>query len=166
MLQAVGLAETDENLFIAASCKEKGIAFLKGEATVGVRKEVAKSAEAKSDGYTVTVNGQEYAIVLDGEQATVNGASYDVSVSEGIAEAGAAASSSGGGAAVLAPMPGAVVRINVSVGQKVSEGDTLVVLEAMKMEAEVKATCGGTVSKLNIKVGDQIAAGHTIAWVK
>jgi biotin carboxyl carrier protein len=36
----------------------------------------------------------------------------------------------------------------------------------MKMEAEVKATCGGTVSKLNIKVGDQIAAGHTIAWVK
>ena len=169
MLEGAGLAVSEENIFIAASCKEKGIAFLKGEGVVGVRKEEAKSGD-ETEGYTVTVNGHEYAIVLDGEQAMVNGKPFEVSVQPGISESdsGSTATADGGGhgEAVAAPMPGAVIRISVSVGQKVAAGDTLVVLEAMKMEAEVKSPCDGTVSKLSATVGAQVSSGQTLVWIK
>ncbi len=169
MLQAAGLEETGENIFIAASCKEKGIAFLKGEGVIGVRKKTPKPA-GQEDAYTVTVDGKEYAIVLDGERALVNGTHFKFDVREGVKEAasGAAAPSAapaGGGAPVAAPMPGAVIRIGVKQGDRVAEGDTLIVLEAMKMEAEVKAPRAGTVAKIGVSVGDQVSAGQALVFM-
>ena len=102
LLQAAKLPETDENVFIAATCGDKGIQFLKGEATLGIRKnEPAKAADGKPKGYTVSVNNRTYAISVQGDQATVNGLQYQFSVKEGIAAPVAAAP------AAAAPRPAA-----------------------------------------------------------
>ena len=88
-LEDANLPVNDENLFISAACKEKGILFLQGKGTIGVRKnEPKKEAPSTSTGstneYTVTVNGKKYAIALDNGKATVNGKEYDFNVKEGI----------------------------------------------------------------------------------
>lgn len=91
-LKAAGLPVTDENLFIAAACKDakedKGINFLLGKGTVSVNKKSAdapvESEGSSSDGYTVTVNGKKYAVAIEGNKATVNGKLYDIGVKAGI----------------------------------------------------------------------------------
>ena len=167
MLQSANLEETDENIFIASTCKEKGIAFLKGEATVGVRKNVSteiKKDAGSSDGYTVTVNNKEYAVKIDGNSACVNGKNYTIDVQEGIKsdKASSPACSSSDSYSVSAPLPGLILKINVDVGDSVNEGDTLLVLEAMKMETEIKASAEGTVSSINVSAGDQVTVGQVL----
>lgn len=161
---------SDENIFIAAACADKGIMFLKGEAKTNVRK-VEKSAVSgasagNSNGYTVTVNGKAYGVELKGDKAVVNGKSYDISVKEGIEAAGAvsANASAGSGAAtsVSAPMPGLVLRIPVAVGDSVSENQEIIVLEAMKMETPVYAPAAGTVAKICVSQGDQVTPGQVL----
>ncbi len=164
-LEDAGLPITDENIFISAACKDKGIAFLKGEATVGVRlKEEKKEIAGGGDGgYTVTVNNKAYTVKLEGDKAVVNGETYSVSVEAGIAAE--TASGGGGGTPVTAAMPGSVVRIVAHAGQTVKEGDTLLVIEAMKMEVEVKSPMDGTVATIDVTVGKQTAAGSTLATI-
>ncbi len=173
LLQAAGIVETDENVFIAAACKDKGIAFLKGEAKVGVRKEM-KKAEAPeaggAEGYTVTVNGKAYSITIDGAQATVDGKNYSIDVKEGIngskaAPADKSQASTSDAKSVKAAMPGAVIRIQAQVGDSVKSGDAILVLEAMKMEVEVKAPVDGTITAVAVAVGDQVTAGQALAWI-
>ena len=153
------LEVNDENIFISAACKEKGIMFLQGNGVIGVRKnEPAKEASTVSAGgneYTVKVNGKNYAVKLDGDKATVNGKTYDINVKEGIDSAPAAASS-GDGEAVKAGVPGNVLRIEATEGTEVSEGDVLLVLEAMKMEIEVKSPKSGTVQSVLVSQGDKV----------
>src|SRR5574344_449158 len=99
MLKEANLEESEENIFIAASCKEKGILYLTGKAKVnGVRKvekEAPKSAPAAkkntSGEYTVTVNGTAYGVKLDGANAIVNGVSYPLSIADGLKVAAAPA---------------------------------------------------------------------------
>jgi acetyl-CoA/propionyl-CoA carboxylase biotin carboxyl carrier protein len=67
---------------------------------------------------------------------------------------------------VTAPMQGTIVKVPVKAGGKVKEGDTICVLEAMKMENEVKAPNGGEVVDLRVQAGDTVAAGQVIAIVK
>ena len=164
------LEESDENLFIAAACKEKGITFLKGDAKLGIRKNAPESAAPATgdgtapSGYTVTVNGKTYAVELGDDTASVNGTAYSVSVKEGTAGGSAPAAGGGGGdaTAVSAPMPGVIVRIDVSEGDSVAEGDVLLIMEAMKMEQEIKAPAAGTVASIDVGVGDQVQASSTL----
>jgi pyruvate carboxylase subunit B len=176
---------SEENIFIAAACLDKGIQFLKGEAKANVRKNAAAAPEvgaSAAEGVTVTVNGRAYGVKIDGGKATVNGRSYDIDVKAGIDEsaaapapaapaasaAPAAASApapSGGGASVNAPMPGLVLRIPVAVGDVVDEGDEVMVLEAMKMETPVSATVGGTITAIAVNQGDQVKAGETLVEI-
>lgn len=161
-LEDEGIETTPENIFIAATCKEKGIMYLKGEAKVNVRKN-EKAASASSgggaaDGYTVTVGGKKYAVKLDGEKATVNGKSYDISIAEGAGGPASAASAGGAATAVKAPLPGLILDIKVSEGDSVAEGDILLVMEAMKMESPVKAPAAGTVASIAVSKGDQVNA--------
>jgi len=107
MLQAAKLPETDENVFIAATCGDKGIQFLNGEAQLGIRKnEPAKPASKADDGtpkgYTVSVNNRRYAIFLQGTTATVDGLQYQFNVKEG-AEAPVATGSAAAPVAAAAP---------------------------------------------------------------
>lgn len=173
MLQAANIVETDENLFIAATCKEKGIAFLKGEAKIGVRKNKKKkegAGEASSEGYTVTINNKKYSVVMNGNEAVVNGKTYNVDVKEGVEETGAVPSDSSKASSqdahpIKAPLPGAVIRVQVNVSDHVNEGDTIMVLEAMKMETEIKSPVSGTITSIAVSAGDQVTSGHVLAWI-
>lgn len=156
---------SEENIFIAAACLDKGIMFLKGEAKVnGVRKgaKTSSGGAASAEGYTVTLNGKKYGVKLDGDKATVNGKSYSVDIAEGVAEV---AASSGGGKTVSAPMPGLVLRLPVDVGDSVAEGDEIIVLEAMKMENPIKAPVSGTITAINVKQGDQVKPGESLVEI-
>ena len=170
MLQDAGLPVNDENIFIAGACKEKGIMFLQGKGQIGVRKNVPATAApavasgAKAGEFTVKVNGKAYAIKLDGDKASVNGKSYDVSVKEGI-ESKAASTASGEGTEIKAGVPGNVLRIEASEGASVAEGDVIMVLEAMKMEIEVKSTAAGTVQSIAVAQGDKVVTGQTLAVI-
>ncbi|MFP4490769.1 MAG: biotin attachment protein, partial [Spirochaetaceae bacterium] len=112
MLEKDNLPVNDENIFIAATCKEKGITFLKGEARTNVRKidktapdKTAEKAEAQgaaeapagASAYTVTVNNTPYTVQFQNGKAVVNGMSYDIDVKAGPAQADAQASSQAGG---------------------------------------------------------------------
>lgn len=168
MLQDNGIDDlSDENIFIAAACADKGIMFLKGLAKTNVRKIEKKSEAAASGaatgGYTVTVNGKAYGVQLQGDKAVVNGKSYDIAVKEGLETvASTPAAASGAGKAVTAPMPGLVLRIPVAVGDSVEENQEVIVLEAMKMETPVYAPVAGTVSKISVSQGDQVAPGQVL----
>ncbi len=162
MLTDANLPVTDENIFIAGACKEKGIMFLQGHGTLGVRKNeksASASTGASSDGCTVTVNGKKYAVKLDGNKATVNGKAYDFDVKDGIDETPAP---TGEGKEVKAALPGVVIRVEVAVGDTVAEGDVLLVVEAMKMETEIKSPASGTVTSINVGQGDQVKNGQSL----
>ncbi len=157
---------SEENIFIAATCKDKGIAYLKGEAELGIRKNAKKQAGTTSgdggDGaYTVTVDNNPFNVQVSGNSATVNGKTYSVDVQSGAAKADAA-KTPGGGIEVKAPMAGQVVKLVASPNQTVKEGDVLLILEAMKMETEIQAPGGGTVSSINVKKGDRVSAEQSL----
>ncbi len=67
---------------------------------------------------------------------------------------------------LLAPMPGTVVRVDVEAGQRVSQGDTVLVLEAMKMQHTVSAPADGTLTEIHVKPGAQVASGEVLAVVE
>ena len=169
MLEDAGIEVTEENIFIAGACKEKGIMFLQGKGQIGVRKnaqEVAQCenvASGNANGeYTVKVNGKAYAVKLDGDnKAVVNGKTYDISVKDGI-EAAPVKASSVGGEEVKAGVAGNVLKIEVSVGDTVEEGDVLLVLEAMKMEIEVKAPKGGIVQEILVSQGEKVVNAQSL----
>lgn len=168
-LEDANLEVNDENLFISAACKEKGILFLQGKGTIGVRKNEAKKEESTStssnsaNGYTVTVNGKKYAIAFDGDKATVNGKSYDFNVKEGIESKSAGAS--GEGTPVKAALPGNVLKVLVAEGDSIEEGDVIAVIEAMKMETEIKSPVSGTVSSVEIEVGNKVQNGQVLVTI-
>lgn len=101
---------------------------------------------------------------------TVNGNVYDVTVEEG-ASTGAvsapaakpAATGTAGSVKINAPMPGKIVDVKVKVGDAVKKGQTVLVLEAMKMENDIVAPEDGTVASINAAVGSAVEAGETIA---
>jgi pyruvate carboxylase subunit B len=166
-LEEAGLPVNDENLFISAACKEKGILFLQGKGTIGVRKNEAKASESvssdsSSNGYTVTVNGKKYAVALEGGKATVNGKLYDFSVKDGIE---AKSAGSGDGTPVKAALPGNVLKVLVSEGDSIAEGDVIAVVEAMKMETEIKSPVSGTVKSVEIEVGNKVQTGQVLVTV-
>ena len=78
------------------------------------------------------------------------------------AAAPAAAAAPVAGEAVTAPMPGNILKVNVTAGQAVKEGDLLLVLEAMKMENEIFAPCNGTVAQVLVSKGSTVDTGATM----
>ncbi len=172
MLKDAGITDlSDENIFIAATCKEKGILFLKGQAKVNIRLNEKKAAEpsattkAASNGYTVTINGKKYSVVVSGNTATVNGKNYSIDVKEGTESAAAKTTPGTQSTLVKAPLPGLVLRINVSVGDEVAGGQELLVLEAMKMETPIKAPVSGKITSIDVNQGDQINAGQVLLGI-
>ena len=75
------------------------------------------------------------------------------------------AAPAGAGEAVAAPMPGTILKVNVTSGQAVKAGDTLCVLEAMKMENEIKAPKAGTVSAVAVTKGASVNTGDALVYL-
>ena len=172
-LEEYGLEPTDENIFIVATCTDKGLAFLQGKAEIGVRK-VEKAEEPTpsmpTDGranYNLKVNGQNYSVSIDGTTAVVNGKTFQVELGDSENSDGTPQNEAVDKQAtvVSAEMPGKVIRFLVDPGAAVSEGDSILVLEAMKMEMPISATTSGTLAEFSVSPGDQVAAGDTLALI-
>ena len=157
-----------ETIFISASLKDKGIQFLKGEGTIGVRKNVPSAdsptpAPASSTGrYQVTVSGRTFDVQLDGDAAVVSGKRYPFSVSAGEAAEGPAAPAPEAGTQVCSELPGKVLAVDVSTGDQVTEGQRVLLLEALKMEIEVKAPRAGAITTVAVESGQQIRTGDLL----
>ena len=101
-------------------------------------------------------------------KVTLNGRTYEVEVEHGTAmcvaeyEAYAPAAAPVAGEAVTAPMPGNILKVAVTAGQSVKEGELLVVLEAMKMENEIFAPKSGTVAQVLVQKGSTVDTGATM----
>ncbi len=173
-LKENNLPETDENLFIVATCKDKGLAFLEGKGEFGVRKvdkeaEAAKVATPPPPGqpaeYTVTVDGKDYFLAFNGNNVVVDGNVYQVSLAPRSGGGGnsAAPADSGATTTVKAQMPGVLLKAKVNPGDRVSSGQALFILEAMKMEVPVASPCDGIVKEVMVQPGEQIANGQDLA---
>ncbi|HED31357.1 MAG TPA: biotin attachment protein [Prosthecochloris aestuarii] len=179
ILEKEGLPTTEENIFISATCGAKGIAFLKGEAPLGIRykadveADMAKKAKpeassppaaatprSSSGNYTVTVDGRAYNVTV----AEGTGAVQSIAPASA-APAAEAPASSGEGVAVEAAMPGTVIAIEVEVGDSVNEGDDVLIIEAMKMESPVKAPKSGKVLSIEVSAGDSVASGDALMYI-
>ena len=165
-LTEAGLPITDENVFISASCLEKGILFLQGKGPMGCRfAEDEKPAAGKGGPVTVTINGKAYGVEIKGDgKAVVNGKAVDFKAEAGIKAAPAAAAAPAGGQEVKAPVPGMVLRVTAQNGQSVTKGDEILVMDVMKMETPVTAPCDGTVTVL-VSQTDKVATGDVLAVI-
>lgn len=117
----------------------------------------------------VLVDGVAYHVELEDNRAVVGGIAYDLAV-QGLEEekAGARASRTvvASEGAVTAIMPGKIIRVLVAEGDPVAEGDVVCILEAMKMENELKAAKAGTVSRLYVQPGQDVEMGTVLAEVE
>ena len=162
VLEEEGITVDDENIFIAASCDKKGIAFLKGDGPLMVRKGKYKMNQGgnMSGNYTVVVDGKKFSVqVAEGDA--------DIKITEvsSVSQANEAVTSSAtaGDVKIISQTPGNVWKVLVSIGDKVSEGQKIMILEAMKMEIDVLAPKGGTVASIDVKVDSAVQAGQILA---
>ncbi|MDH2423315.1 sodium-extruding oxaloacetate decarboxylase subunit alpha [Cobetia amphilecti] len=125
----------------------------------------ATSAPAASSGpqtYTLNVNGKQYVVeVAEGGDITQVQASEPAAPAPAAAAAAPAAQAASG-EPVSAPLAGNIFKVNVSVGDSVAEGDVVIILEAMKMETEIRAHQAGTVSAVKVKEGDSVSVGDVL----
>ena len=168
MLKDANLPINDENIFIAATCKEKGIHYLQGKATTNIRK-ISSSNTTVGDatgGYTVSVNGKKYGVEMKDGKAIVNGKEYDIDVATGIEKQPQTSTSVSSGEVTIAPLPGLVLRVSIEAGATVEEGDEVLVLEAMKMESPITAKKTGIVARICVSQGDQVTAGQELFTIQ
>ncbi|CUU88542.1 biotin/lipoyl attachment [Campylobacter hyointestinalis] len=175
ILEKEGIEQTEENIFIAAACKEKGIAYLKGEGKVMVRKIgdlgtscKPSSKQADANKYSVVVNGNKYNVeVSDGfdnfEIKSVT--KVEASKSKAEIETNDVKSSSDSSSTqneIKATMPAGVFKILVKVGDTVGKGQTLIILEAMKMEIPIESPNAGVVSEIFVSQGETVEDGQVL----
>ena len=163
IIKKEGFEASDENIFIVATCKEKGVKFLKGEAEVGVRKvDKAEAADkpADSGNYIITVDGNEYQVKLEGEQVIVDGQAFEVGLRDAV-ERESVKKTGGQGVDIKAPMPGTVFKIIRSEGF-VKKDEVILIIEAMKMETKISAPVDGTIKEIKLAVGNQFASGDVL----
>ena len=117
--------------------------------------------------YTITVNGNVYDVTVEenGAATPAAAAAAPRKAAPGPKAPAAAPKAAGaaGGIKVEAGAAGKVFKVEASVGQKVSRGDTVIILEAMKMEIPVVAPEDGTVASIDVAVGDAVEAGAVMA---
>jgi len=170
VLKEENLETTEENIFIAAACADKGIEFLKGETKVNVRKKSdSDNVESSSKKQEASGDVSSYTILLDGEKYNVQVApGTDINITAAPSKETSQVQEvqtnapSGPGNNVLAPVNGVVVKIVANPGDSVSADQTVVILESMKMEIEVKAGSDGKLSSVNITKGQNVEEGQPI----
>jgi biotin carboxyl carrier protein len=117
----------------------------------------------------VLVDGTPYEVTIDQDRAVVGGITYELGI-EGLVEAGAGPSAAStvvaSEGAVTAIMPGKVIRVLVAEGDAVAEGDVICILEAMKMENELKAPKAGTLTTLHVQPGQDVEMGTVLAEIE
>ena len=176
-LEIEGIETTDENIFIAAACDEKGIAFLKGESPLNVRKNDAtcendkdcKLGENKmnnaSGNYTVVVDGQRFNVTIAEGNADIQVTPVSNVTAAPVQVSNSAPASTSGGTEVPAAVNGAVWKILVKEGDVVQVDQQIMILEAMKMEIDITAPVAGTIKKILVNNTDSVEEGQTLAII-
>jgi len=167
VLKENNIPVNDENIFIVATCKDKGLNFLQGKAVENIRyveKEEKKapapavSSDKGPENLIVTVDGKDY-------QVTVRPSGTAVPQIQSVQPVQAPAASSApaaGGETIDAPLSGLVLRIEKKTGDSVNSGDVVVVLEAMKMETEIKVGNDGKIGQIFVSSGDSVKEGQPL----
>mgnify|MGYP006293289261 CR=1 FL=1 len=182
ILEKEGLPVTDENIFIVGALAtpggNKGVDFLKGKHPINVRK-VTEQKEAPAEktpekapsgpAEPASLGPQRYKITVSGEtyEVTVEDDTGDISSVQPIAETTARAGEPAEQKAmdICAKLPGNVYAVLVEVGEKVNEGDSLIILEAMKMETPVTAPVSGTIASIEVEKNQTVQAGQVLAKI-
>ena len=139
--------------------------------------------------YKFKINGNEYNVEINSVEGniadvTVNGASYKVEMDTPVAPApvaapaatttsapapapapAPAAAPAGAGKVITSPLPGVIIEVSVKEGQAVKAGQKVAVIEAMKMENEIQASCDGTVTAVLVNKGDSVLEGAEIVKI-
>ncbi|KJY81747.1 oxaloacetate decarboxylase [Vibrio galatheae] len=166
--EGISLAEDSvDDVLTYALFPQVGLKFLKNrrnpdafepapwleEAPVAVQ---AQSAQGGIETYSVKVDGQVYDVEV-GPQGQLTSVTPSTAAPQQVAAPTAA--SAGNSETVPAPLAGNIFKVNVQTGTEVAEGDVLVILEAMKMETEIRAARGGIIQDLHVKEGDSVTVG-------
>ena len=130
------------------------------DAATAFAKKEAK-APAGNGSYTVNVNGTPYSVTTNGDNITVNGQTYNVTFGAAGAAPAAAPAAATGNVPVPSPVAGTILKFVAPEGSQVKKGDTVIMIESMKMELEVKAPEAGKIS-YTVHTGDQVQAGQTL----
>ena len=194
MLQENGLPVTEENVFIAATCKEKGIIFLKGEATVNVRKKVAEDHSEKKHlagsippkpenirSFDVYVDNEYFKVEVNDPHSQIRTAPRKAFPDSRYRNTALHTSTDGfridtadptyaqtkkGEAAVRIPLPGILLRFEKKVKDRVKAGEIVAVVEAMKMNNNIYSPTDGEIAKLLAKPGKNLDKGSVICIIK
>jgi len=114
-----------------------------------------KITDTPTEIYAVNVDGRNYNVAVG-----PGGSNISVQQSSAVTDTSTPASSHG--EMIESPMAGIILKVNVTAGAHIAQGDVVVIMEAMKMETEVRSKIAGTVSLVNIKEGDAVAVGETL----
>jgi pyruvate carboxylase subunit B len=168
ILEKEGLPVTDENIFIVGALEtpggNKGLDFLKGKKPINVRKVTAQTEKAApaapSPAILATTGPIDYTVTVEGKayHVTVEAASGEIKSVKP-----AAAPKAANLMDVKVKLQGIVYEIFVAVGDQVRQGDTLIILEAMKMETPVVAPCDGTVASIEVEKGQVVKPDQLVA---
>ncbi|USD32203.1 MULTISPECIES: sodium-extruding oxaloacetate decarboxylase subunit alpha [Vibrio] len=166
--EGISLAEdTVDDVLTYALFPQVGLKFLKNRRNPdafepapwleesSVSAPVAQPAQGSIETYSVKVDGQVYDVEV-GPQGQLTSVAPTSSAAQPTA---APVASSGSSETVPAPLAGNIFKVNVQTGAQVEEGEVLLILEAMKMETEVRAARSGTVQDLHVKEGDAVMVG-------
>jgi pyruvate carboxylase subunit B len=183
------LAITDEHLFIIAACGDKGVSFLKGDAKLSVRKvdhhsqqrhdhhESEKTTHDECsyfDSYSVKANDLELKVCSNPTLSQTLESSWDDKnigykldhKAQSAGKKAEAAVLEDGKVHIHAPLPASVFKVLVQVGDEVTDGQDIMILEAMKMVVEVQAPSDGIVKAIHVKVSDTVESGQVLVTLE
>jgi biotin carboxyl carrier protein len=133
--------------------------------TVGERRYAVRDVARLDDGIAFIIDHESHVAWVSNEAIgltlSIGGSTY-VQEREIVEADRPAATSRGGDGRLEAPMPGSIIAVNVSEGDRVRSGQPLVVLESMKMHNEIASPMDGVVRKVNCRVGEQVGFGHVL----
>jgi pyruvate carboxylase subunit B len=171
-LKDAGLPETEENIFIVATCTDKGIEYLKGNKPFGIRykKDMLPTSESPVQNetsepednyqYTITVGGEPHTYFFKSD--TPETTQFPIRIIEDLSST----TLNENEAEISAPMPASICKILVEVGDKVKAGDPVLMLEAMKMESEIFTEDDGTIIRIAVEKGQTVAHGDVLMIIE
>jgi len=164
-----GIDDSEENIFIACAGDQKGVAFLKGESPLMVRKnsdtkQKPATQEVETTGsYTVTVDGKKYNVEVSENSGTMEVTPQTPPATADTKSTPVPTKPDKGGFEILSQTPGNVWKVFKAPGDSVEEGETIMVLEAMKMEIEIASPRSGTLASVDVAINDSVHDGQLLA---
>ncbi len=163
-----------EDVLIYALFPQVGLKYLKNRDNPDAfepepwleEKPVKPAAVGVAERYNITVNGKDYNVVVspEGEVTSLHPAAMAVGSIPAASPAAAPAVNTPA-TSVGAPMAGNIFKINVAPNQHVNDGDIILIMEAMKMETEVRSTHSGTIVSIEVKEGDTVDVGQALVTI-